>query len=127
MLMKTGLTDFDMSHSASHQSDSFWDLLDRKVDCEKTAEAVADSLVFLSPQMPCTDSLMKISRRLEQLNKEYPNSISIASDYAEGLFWLAEELKSLGSVCIYTETIEKLKGLAEKYPCVESVTGWLFA
>gem|GEM_PF-4300828 len=111
-----GMVFFDYTpHSASHHCDSFLNLLYQVVENEKTAEAVADSLLaFLSPQTSSMDSLMKIKRRLEYLHTEYPNNASIASAYAEGLFFLAEGLNRRGSTAIYSETLKQLKILADK-------------
>ena len=101
-------------------------MLNQCVNNVRMAEAIAGGLAFLSPQTSGIMPLMKIRRRLERLNAEYPNNTMIASAYAEGIFYLAAELRWRGSGTsrTYIEALETLVALAEKYPGEESISGW---
>jgi hypothetical protein len=95
-----------------------------QVNDEKFAEVVSRALAYFTPQDINTDALIKINLRLERLNNKYPNNASIASDYAEGLFYFAEELRLRDITHERMLALERLTALAYKYPDDEVVNGW---
>lgn len=113
----------DCKDNNDHLLRRFGELVEQALNDEILAEAAARGLAHFSPQTSNSDILVEIRKHLKRLNTKYPYNVAIASNYADGLFYLAECLRESNSVCIYTEAIEELNTLAKNYPDEVSIIG----